>query len=175
MNDTPPQEPERLRIPRRAFDVITSHVQNYGQQEMESGGFLLTAPRQARVQVLALAGSAGIVRGAGLFIITAPALDRLFTHAETDGLQVRAMFHSHRAEAFLSPTDRRYSLRAQGFINAVVPDYATPTADPAAWGWWRHDNDWVTCPPAQITPDDSHPLQVVAFDAEGLHAQPDGL
>lgn len=175
MNHGHPHEPEPLRIPRRALDSITAHVQHYGQQELETGGFLLTEPQQPRVCVLALAGSTGIIRGEGLFVVTVPALDRLFTHAEDNGLQVRAMLHSHPAEAFLSMTDRRYSLRVHGFINAVVPDYATPTADAAAWGWWRHDGDWVTCPPPQFTTDDAHPLQVVVFDAEGLHAQPDGL
>jgi proteasome lid subunit RPN8/RPN11 len=136
---------------------------------MESGGFLLTMPGQAHVQMVALAGTVGIVRGPGLFIVTAPALDRLFTHAEQHGLQARAMVHSHPAEAFLSVTDRRYSLRVRGFINAVVPNYASPVSDPAVWGWWHHQADWVQCPPAQIIPDGLASTQVITFDEEGLH------
>ena len=166
---TPPRSPEPLHIPRRALDALTAHLCRYGQDDLESGGFLLTRPGEPDILMLALAGTTGIVRGPGLFIITAPAFDRLFTHAEQHGLQVRAMIHSHPEEAFLSPTDRRYSLRVHGFINAVVPDYATPPDDPAAWGWWRHDHDWIPCPPAIAVPDTPIPARIVTFDAEGLY------
>lgn len=171
--NTPLPDPNPLQVVPDALDTITAHVRQYGQQALETGGFLLTAPGERRVRMLAVAGSVGIVRGEGLFIVTAPALDQLFTHAEQNGLQVRAMIHSHPAEAFLSETDRRYSLRVRGFINAVVPDYATPTNDPAAWGWWRHETDWIPCPPIQLIPDGQPPIQAVTFDVEGLHAHPD--
>lgn len=168
-----PRQPQPLHIPRGTLDALAAHVRRYGQDDLESGGFLLTQPGEPRTLMLALAGTAGIVRGPGLFIITAPALDRLFTHAERHGLQARAMIHSHPEEAFLSPTDRRYSLRIRGFLNAVVPDYATPPDDPAAWGWWRHEHDWIPCPPAQAVPDTPTPARTVTFDAEGIREHTD--
>ena len=167
------QCPEPLRIPHGALIALTTHLHHYGQHDLESGGFLLTQPGHQRTLMLALAGTAGIVRGPGLFVITAPAFDRLFTYAETLGLQVRAMIHSHPDEAFLSPTDRRYSLRMRGFINAVVPTYAAPPDDPAAWGWWRYEHDWIPCPPAAAVPDNPTPTPIMTFDAEGLYEYTD--
>lgn len=170
---TPPQAQQPLRIPRGALAALAKHVRHYGQHNRESGGFLLTRPGDPHILMLALAGTAGIVRGPGLFVVTAPAFDRLFTHAEQHGLQARAMIHSHPEEAFLSLTDRRYSLRVHGFLNAVVPNYATPPEDPAAWGWWRHEDDWIPCPPAVAVPDTGTSARTITFDAEGFYEHTD--
>jgi len=158
---------QRLSIPANAVEAIVEDVRRYGLHHVETGALLLTKPGEHVILAAALAGEAGIERSEGLFIITLPAFDALFTYAEDHGLQVRAMVHSHPREAFLSPTDRRYGLRMRGFLSAVVPTYADPPVTPQAWGWWRYDDDWHPTEPAEATGADTS-AQVLTFDAGGV-------
>jgi hypothetical protein len=157
--------PEPLHVPPRALDAFVDGVRHHGQLGQETGAFFLTAPEHRDVVVVALAGEAGVERAYGQFVIGLPAIDKIFTYAEQRGLQVRAMLHSHPRAAFLSRTDLEYSLRVRGFVNAVVPTFAAPSADPAHWGWWQYDGEWTACSPA--APDPACPAAgVITFDAE---------
>lgn len=156
-----------LLLPTGAVSSVIATVQQHGQAGQETGALLLTAPRDPAVRLVALAGATGIERGPGLFVITAGALDVLFTYAEERSLQVRAMIHSHPGEAFLSRTDRLYTLRMTGFINAVIPNFAAPPSAPAAWGWWRFEKDWTACP-APLTDSGLPQARILTFDSEGI-------
>ncbi|GAA0956047.1 hypothetical protein [Actinocorallia libanotica] len=156
-----------LRLHPAAVQELIEHVRQYGQQDVETGGLLITRPRDSEVVVLALAGEKGIRREEGLFVITMPALDELFSYAEGNDLQVRAMIHSHKRRAFMSVTDRTAGLNIRGFVSAIIPTYDHPPPDPNRWGWWRHEGDWHPTAPAVV--DFSLPLpQIVVFDAGGV-------
>ncbi|GAA2103628.1 hypothetical protein GCM10009759_39230 [Kitasatospora saccharophila] len=158
-----------LVLPAGAVDPVLREIRRHGLADRETGALLLTGPSEMDVLVVAVAGTAGIVRGPGLFRVSAVAYDRLFTFAEERSYRTRAMIHSHPDEAFLSRTDRLYSLRVPGFVSAVVPTYAAPPADPAAWGWWRFDQDWFPCS-APVVDDALPPVLTVLFDEEGVRA-----
>lgn len=160
-------KPAPLRIPPPALGVFVDDVRRHGLLGQETGALFLSVPEHRDVAVVALAGDAGVDRAYGRFIISLPAIDMAFTYAEQRGLQVRAMIHSHPRAAFLSRTDLRYSLRVRGFVNAVVPTFATPPADPAVWGWWQYDDEWTACAPVAV---DSAcpPATIITFDAEGV-------
>jgi hypothetical protein len=158
-----------LVLPTGAVDPVLREIRSHGLADQETGALLLTGRSEMDVLVVAVAGTAGIVRGPGLFRVSAVAYDRLFTFAEERSYRTRAMIHSHPAEAFLSRTDRLYSLRVPGFVSAVVPTYAAPPADPASWGWWRFDQDWLPCAAAVID-DALPPVLTVLFDEEGVRA-----
>jgi hypothetical protein len=158
-----------LIIPAGAVTRLCTHIRRYGQVDVETGGLLLTGPEDPTVQVVALAGTTGIVRKYGLFIITRPAFDAIFTWAEDRNLRVRAMVHSHAEKAFLSRTDREGGLRVPGFYSAVVPTFASPPADLASWGWWIYRSDWVTSPTSHLHPTADLTASVV-FDGDGVRA-----
>ncbi|WP_433358735.1 hypothetical protein [Streptosporangium sp. CA-115845] len=149
------------------MEELLGHVRGYGRRDVETGGLLITRPREAGVAVLALAGSAGIQRQRGLFVITMPALDAIFTYAEDRDLQVRAMFHSHKHRAFMSSTDRRSGLNAQGFISTIIPTYTDPPPDPSQWGWWRYEKDWHPTSPA-VADQALSSTKIITFDAGGV-------
>ncbi|MFD8389866.1 hypothetical protein ACFV2N_11855 [Streptomyces sp. NPDC059680] len=157
----------KLVLPAGAVDPVLEEIQRHGLADQESGALLLTGQSDMHVLVVAVAGTAGIVRAPGLFTVSAVAYDRLFTFAEERSCRVRAMIHSHPEEAFLSRTDRAYSLRVPGFVSAVVPAYAAPPADPALWGWWRFEQDWLPCTAPVVDPT-LLPVYTVVFDEEGV-------
>ncbi|WP_030761637.1 MULTISPECIES: hypothetical protein [unclassified Streptomyces] len=155
-----------LVLPAGAVDPVLQEIRRYGLADLETGALLLTGQSDMRVLVVAVAGTAGIVRGPGLFAVSAVAYDRLFTFAEERCYLVRAMVHSHPEKAFLSQTDRAYSLRVPGFFSAVVPTYTTPPTNLASWGWWRFERDWVPCTTPVVDPALS-PVRTLVFDEEG--------
>lgn len=154
-------------LPAGAVAPVLEEVRRHGLADQETGVLLLTGQSDAHVLVVAVAGTAGIVRAPGLFTVSAVAYDRLFTFAEERSYRVRAMIHSHPEEAFLSRTDRAYSLRVPGFVSAVVPTYAAPPADPGSWGWWRFAQDWLPCAAPVVDPA-LLPSYTVVFDEEGV-------
>lgn len=159
---------DQLRISANVVAELVREVRHHGHVPEETGALLLTAPGDREVIAVALAGLDGIQRGEGLFAIILPAFDALFTYAEEQGLQVRAMVHSHPREAFLSYVDRQHGLRVRGFLSAVIPTYRNPPAGPEAWGWWRYDGDWHTAEPA-IMVEHGPVAKVFTFDSRGIH------
>lgn len=158
----------QLRIPANAVESLVREVRRRGRASEETGALLLTEPDGCDVVALALAGGDGIQRDIGLFVITMPAFDSLFTFAENEGLQVRAMVHSHPREAFLSLVDRQHGLRVRGFISAVIPTYRNPPADPGEWGWWSYQGDWHAVEPATVA-EHGPVAKVFTFDSGGIH------
>lgn len=156
-----------LQLPRTAVDAIADDVADYGKQRLETGALLLAKPGDTSVTTVAIAGTVGVIRGYGQFVLTMPVIDQLFTYAETNNLQVVAHVHSHGRGAFLSPIDRTGIIRMTGFIAAVVPTFATPPRDPSRWGWWTfRDGDWREHVPAVMT--DASAVEVVTVDADGV-------
>ncbi|GLZ32030.1 hypothetical protein Lesp02_42180 [Lentzea sp. NBRC 105346] len=159
---------DQLVISTNSVESLIKAVRRHGLAWEETGALLLTTPEKWDVVAVALAGDDGIQRGKGLFVITLPAFDALFTYAEEQDLQVRAMVHSHPYEAFLSPVDRQHGLRVRGFISAVIPTYGDPPVDPSDWGWWRFEDDWHPTQPA-IMVEHGPVAKVFTFDSGGLH------
>ncbi len=158
-----------LIVPSVVAARLCDDVGRYGQNGVETGGFLLTKPGSDMTHVVALAGAVGIIRQYGLFVITRPAFDAVFTWAEENDLRVRALVHSHAKEAFLSPTDRRGGLLVNGFASAVIPNFADPPRDPAAWRWWVYASDWIPASPP-LTEDTATKADIVIFDGDGVRA-----
>jgi hypothetical protein len=158
-----------LIVPAAAAGRLCDDIRRNGQLDLETGGLLLAEPGSAVATVVAIAGTAGIIRGYGLFAITRPAFDAIFTWGEDRGLQVRAMVHSHAEEAFLSRTDREGGLRVKGFISAVVPAFADPPLNPSAWRWWIYASGWtpISAPATDMT---ARRTDAVVFDGDGVRA-----
>ncbi|QWC86566.1 hypothetical protein KLP28_07820 [Nocardioidaceae bacterium] len=149
-----------------ALDVLVGDVARYGALGLETGALFLTPPGEPSVTVLALAGTADIDRHARLLVLSSAALNPLFAYAEQNNVQVRAQIHSHMHEAFLSNTDKTGNIRMPGFIASVIPNFATPSHDPATWGWWAfQDSDWVPIAPASVK---ARTTTVITFDADGV-------
>jgi hypothetical protein len=157
----------KLVLPVGAVAPVLQEIQRHGLADRETGALVLTGRSDMHALVVAIAGATGIVRGPGLFTVSAGAYDRLFTFAEERSYRVRAMIHSHPERAFLSRTDRAYSLRVPGFVSAVIPTYAAPPVDPASWGWWRFEQDWVPSTAPVVDPA-LPPVHTVIFDEEGV-------
>jgi len=158
-----------LTMPMGAATLLSAEIRRYGQAGVETGGLLLAKTGSTLVSAVAVAGTVGIIRGYGLFAITRPAFDAIFTWAEDNELQVRAMVHSHANEAFLSRTDREGGLRVTGFLSAVVPNFADPPLEPAAWRWWTYASSWTPAPAARIDPT-ARCAHNVVFDGDGVYA-----
>ncbi|MGE3449036.1 MAG: hypothetical protein AB7H92_15820 [Microbacteriaceae bacterium] len=153
-------------LPELARDAVVAHVHSHGQTGVESGGFLVNDDT-GRVVVVACAGTTGISRSWGLFRISGAALDRLFTWCEDRDQTIGAMFHSHEHMAFLSMTDREHGLNVRGMTSVVLPSFAKPPSDPAAWAWFVYDgSDWVPLDPWPLS---STGVSVVTFDEDGVH------
>jgi hypothetical protein len=158
-----------LTVPAAAGLVIAEEVRWFGRRDVETGGFLLAPQGQGTVVVVAFAGQAGITRHRLLFQVSPLALDRLFGFADQRACWVPAQFHSHATEAFLSPTDQQNGLRVSGFTSVVIPRFADPPPDVAAWGWWQFSGpDWTRCWPPGV---EGHEVEVVIFDEEGVRAR----
>ncbi len=158
-----------LVVPAGVATRLCGDIRRHGQSGVETGGLLLTKPGDPVVRVVAVAGTTGIIRRYGLFVITRPAFDAMFTWAEDHNLQVRAMVHSHAEEAFLSRTDREGGLRVRGFYSAVVPTFADPPADPAGWRWWTYGSDWVQVQAPRLD-STANLTDCVVFDGDGVRA-----
>jgi hypothetical protein len=94
------------------------------------------------------------------------ALDHLFAWAETENLRVWAQVHSHPRGSFLSGTDKTYGFRVEGFISAVIPDYAEAPLAADAWGWWTFARgEWRSTVPPTVTAGSS---RVFTFSEDGV-------
>jgi len=152
-----------------AVDALIADIRHWGVLGAETGGFLLAPESDPdRLTIVALAGQAGIARRRGLFGISGPTIDQLFSWAADAELRIRAQVHSHARGAFLSPTDLRHGFDVTGFISAVVPHFATPSVEPREWGWWeRTAAHWqARAAPGVI----AGTASVVRFDQGGVHA-----
>lgn len=145
---------------------LQDHVRHWGKQDKEAGGFLLGSGEGASAHVLALAEGVGIERSRGVFRVSGKALEQLFAWAETEKCRVWAQVHSHPRGSFLSQTDETYGFRVEGFISAVIPDYARPPRTPVSWGWWTFaDGIWQSVGAPSVTGGET---RIVVFDEEGV-------
>lgn len=145
---------------------LQDHVRQWGKQDKEAGGFLLGSGDGSSAHVLALAEGVGIERSRGVFRVSGKALEQLFAWAEVENCRVWAQVHSHPRGSFLSDTDERYGFRVEGFISAVIPDYATPPRTPDAWGWWTFaEGIWQSVGAPSVTRAET---RIVVFDEEGV-------
>src|SRR5437660_1251066 len=110
-------------VPAGAVETITTEIRVYGQQLLETGGFMMLPRGCGTVTTVAFAGITGIVRRQHLFQISARALDRLFTFADDHDLYIPVQFHSHERGAYLSWIDAQHGLRVDGFTSVVIPTY----------------------------------------------------
>jgi hypothetical protein len=159
----------RLLLTRNLVDALVAEIGAWGDRHAETGGFLLAAEDNAdRATVLALGGQSGIVRRRNLFAISGGAIERLFSWAGDTELRIRAQVHSHAHGAFLSRTDLQHGFDVDGFITAVVPHFAAPSAHPGDWGWWQRGGG---CWQAQRSPDVvAGSVHIVRFDEGGVRA-----
>ena len=145
---------------------LQEHVRAWGRQDKEAGGFLLGSHDAPSVDILALAEGPGVERSRGLFRVSGKALDRLFAWAEENDCRVWAQVHSHPRGSFLSDTDETYGFRVEGFISAVIPDYATPPLQPETWGWWTFAGGvWRSVSAAGTV---ERPARIITFDEDGV-------
>ena len=159
----------QLRLTQGAVDALTADIRRWGALGAETGGFLLASESDPDLlTILALAGHAGIARRRGLFAVSGPAIEQLFSWATDSELRIRAQVHSHARGAFLSPTDLRHGFDVAGFISAVVPHFAAPSAQPRDWGWWqRTTTRWQAHPAPEVI---AGTASVVRFDQSGVDA-----
>ena len=161
-----------ILIPAPGVTALIREATVFGARDLETGGFLLAqradpSGAHTTVTAVALAGDAGVVRDRDLFQISERALDRIFTFADDQGLWIPALLHSHRASAFLSATDQRYGLGADGFVSAVIPEYSSPPRNLARWGWWRFESGrWRGAAPGRTA---AGTVEVLRFDEGGIH------
>lgn len=160
--------PNDLLLPIAACESIVADVSRHGAHGVETGAFLLAPEKQPdHLGVVALGGARGITRHPHHFRVSGHALERLFEWASTGELRVRALVHSHKREAFLSPTDLRHGLSVRGFTSAVIPDFERPTTNVANWGWWRFDGGhWQPIAEPQSI---DLPVRLVEFDEDSVH------
>ena len=154
-----------LVIPADAISLLIADVTRFGALAVETGGFLLAPRGDEAIALVALAGTAGIVRQLDLFQVTDLALDRLFAYAEEHGLWIPVQFHSHGLAAVMSTADLEHGLCVEGFVSTIVPYFVAPPTDPSKWGWWRYENGWTPIDPPQLS---AAPAQTVTFDEDGV-------
>ncbi|MEA2236118.1 MAG: hypothetical protein QOC81_842 [Thermoanaerobaculia bacterium] len=148
------------------LEPLNLHVRGYGAHNAEAGGFLLGPYDAGAATVLALAEGVGIERGRGLFRVSGKAMDQLFAWADEERLRVWAQVHSHPRRSFLSLTDEMYGFRVARFLSGVIPQYAKPPLDPAAWGWWVFtDGEWRSSERPGVVEVAS---RIVTFDQAGV-------
>jgi hypothetical protein len=132
----------RLSITTGCVATIAYEVAAWGARDVETGGFLLGGD-DGRLATVALSARVGITRRRDLFVVSGRAIAGLFAYANERGLAVRAQFHSHAQEAFLSKSDLTHGFGVDGFITCVLPTYASPPRDAAGWGWWVYRRAWT--------------------------------
>lgn len=147
--------------------AVQQNVLGWGEVDRETGAFLLTRRDGDTVDMIAWPLLIGVVRERGQFAVSGSALSKLFEWCGERQLQITALLHSHKHEAFLSPVDLKYGFAVEGFLSTIVPDYANPSANPAGWGWWRFNHDaWIETTPLSIAADRG--FQGVCFDERGM-------
>lgn len=155
-----------LTIASPILTPLQEHVRACGQQDKEAGGFLLGPHDTPTINVLALATGAGVERSRGLFRVSGKALDRLFSWAEANDCRIWAQVHSHPRQSFLSDTDETYGFRVEGFLSAVIPNYATPPLLPERWGWWTFTRGvWRDAAGPEVV---QHPGRIISFNEDGI-------
>jgi hypothetical protein len=142
--------------------ALLDDVRVWGADGVETGGFLLAAPRQP-ISVLALGGTAGITRRRSVFRVSPRALAQLFNWASERELHVAAQAHSHRGRAVLSETDLRHGFSVRGFTTTIIPYFAAPPEAPQAWGWWRYESEWRDVKAPSVIAGDT---TIIYFDEE---------
>jgi hypothetical protein len=158
-----------LSVTSDAVQALADEVAQCGSRPAETGGFLLCRENSdERLDIVALAGNAGIKRERDVFKVSGAAIERLFTWAGERELQIGAQVHSHRGRAFLSETDLRHGFAVEGFITSVIPTYMRPPREPAAWGWWCYRNGRWERGSAPVSVPGA--AEVVRFDRAGVHA-----
>jgi proteasome lid subunit RPN8/RPN11 len=158
-----------LALPTAMTLAIHDEVAHHGAHDVETGMFLLAAPGAHTVHTLALAGTAGVTRHREQFALTGRALNRLFSHARREQLEIVAQIHSHAGRAFLSEVDLRHGFAVEGFTTSVIPSYRHPPVDPAGWGWWRHDGrGWQPAPAYAIG---AGHTTIITFDERTIDAR----
>lgn len=151
--------------------AIQEHVRAWGEIDRETGAFLLKT-YDSEVDMIGWPLVAGVVRNRGQFAVSGIALAQLFEWCSDQELQIAALLHSHKYEAFLSPVDLEYGFAAEGFLSTIVPDYATPSANPAEWGWWSfHDDTWNEVAPLEVV---DRTFKGISFDEGGVSALEEG-
>jgi hypothetical protein len=157
--------------------AIQEHVQAWGELGRETGAFLLKRRDSDLIDLIAWPLVAGVVRSRGQFAVTGVALARIFEWCGDEDLQVAALLHSHKYEAFLSPVDLKYGFAAEGFVSTIVPDYMAPPTDPAEWGWWSFSGgEWIDATAPEMAEGAS--FDGVSFDEGGvspMKERPEGL
>jgi hypothetical protein len=158
-----------LRLSSPIIAALTAEIGRWGRRGAETGGFLLAPESDPdRLSIVALADQAGIARRRGLFVVSGPAIEQLFSWAGDAELRIRAQVHSHARGAFLSPTDLRHGFDVTGFISAVVPNFAAPSPHPGDWGWWqRAATRWEACAAPEVITGQG---AAVRFDQDSVRA-----
>lgn len=157
----------QLVLPHTSVKALLESVRHYAVHGVETGAFLLSHPDESELAIVALTGAAGISRSPYQFRVSGAALNRLFDWASESSLQIRAQVHSHRGDAFLSPTDLEFGLSVEGFTTCVVPWFSRPPSRPDRWGWWQYaGTEWsvVAAPRAS-----DGAVTIVYFDELGVH------
>jgi len=157
-----------LTVSLGVVDAVVAETATYGIRRLETGGFLMALVGQEEVVSLAVAGNVGIVRRHNLFQISERALDRLFNYAGDEGLWLPVQFHSHDyGPPEMSIADQNHGLRVEGFVSTILPDFARPPSDLAAWGWWQFSQgSWRPSPPARLIA--GAVPTIVTFDEDGV-------
>lgn len=156
-----------LTVPGGAVEELVGHVGEYGRCGLETGGFFLaSAADPSTITTIAVAGTKGVRRGPDRFVVSGLAVDILSEWAEENDLRIVSTVHSHAGAPRLSLIDEQSGYRVEGFASVVVPRFASPPADPSAWGWyrfargiWRPTMHGVTRPDPGVT---------VRFDEDGV-------
>lgn len=153
-----------LKTPHALPAAIAGIVASAGTQELgvETGGFILGDWQTREGTVLAVAGTAGVMRTPLHFSASELALAALFEWTAAAGLHVLAGWHSHRGPAFLSDVDLEGGFNVKEFISAVVPYFHDPSANPDDWGWWTYDgSEWLESPAPVLTSGD---YEMITFE-----------
>jgi hypothetical protein len=159
----------RLKVRRGLIDHLVGDVIVHGERTEEAGAFLLASEETPELlDTIAIPGRSGVTRKRDLFAIASEAILELFEKAAREDLAIRAQVHSHRREAFLSPTDLEYGFSVEGFVTCVVPWYGNPSEDPRRWGWWIFGSDaWNECGPPLIVAGDWRRIDFAVEASDG--------
>lgn len=159
-----------LRLPTNIVEGLLSAALEFGQQDLETGGFLL-ADDQDVVRALALTGERGIERHWGLFVVSGAVVEQVCQWAADHDLRVASLVHTHKRSAHMSKTDRNNGFRVEGFRSVIIPSFANPPTTLASWGWYVFENgNWRLDRPGELIgePATDENGQVVVIDEQGV-------
>lgn len=164
------QMPPPLRMPANVVDALLSATSDFGQHDMETGGFLLADDLDV-VQAVTLAGESGVERHRGLFRVSGPVVEHVCEWAAEQTLRVAALVHSHRGRASMSRTDRNNGFRVDSFRSVIIPSFVNPPKALTEWGWYVFEQgEWHLDHPGELT-DVTHsagPGRVMVVDEDGV-------